>query len=144
MDEAKQKYVELVRELSGAPVIDNSTHATTTASTSTVAPSAGEEKDRSAVVATEPAALTQAQGQTQTSFEGPAESDFEKAASDAKALKNLESNQRLQLYGLFKQSTEGDVSTQRPSMFDMVGRAKWYGDFLTYFNCQANTNPTDN
>ena len=33
--------------------------------------------------------------------------------------------EKLVLYGLYKQATEGDVSTRRPGMFDMLGRAKW-------------------
>ena len=52
--------------------------------------------------------------------------EFEKAATIAKDLKNLANDHKLQIYGLYKQSTEGTVSTSRPSMFDMVGRAKWY------------------
>ena len=51
--------------------------------------------------------------------------DFEKAAKDARDLKNLDNEQKLQLYGLYKQSTEGNVTSKRPGMFDMVGQAKW-------------------
>ena len=32
---------------------------------------------------------------------------------------------QLELYGLYKQGTEGDVSTSRPGMFDLKGKAKW-------------------
>jgi diazepam-binding inhibitor (GABA receptor modulator, acyl-CoA-binding protein) len=32
----------------------------------------------------------------------------------------------LRSYGLFKQVTVGDVNTERPGMFSMVARAKWY------------------
>jgi len=35
------------------------------------------------------------------------------------------SNERLMVYGLFKQATEGDVTASRPGLLDMVGRAKW-------------------
>jgi acyl-CoA-binding protein len=31
----------------------------------------------------------------------------------------------LQLYGLYKQATEGDVSGSRPGMLDLKGRAKY-------------------
>ncbi|KAI8062719.1 acyl CoA binding protein-domain-containing protein [Gongronella butleri] len=34
-------------------------------------------------------------------------------------------NQKLKLYALYKQVTQGDVNTSRPGMFDVVGRAKW-------------------
>lgn len=30
----------------------------------------------------------------------------------------------LQLYGLYKQATEGDVATEKPGFSDLVGRAK--------------------
>ncbi|KAK2077268.1 hypothetical protein QBZ16_004902 [Prototheca wickerhamii] len=49
-----------------------------------------------------------------------AQEDFEKAAEEAKTLPNA-----LELYGLYKQGTEGDVSTSRPGMFDLKGKAKW-------------------
>ncbi|KAF9938022.1 hypothetical protein BGZ65_000639 [Modicella reniformis] len=31
----------------------------------------------------------------------------------------------LQLYGLFKQATSGDVDTPRPGVFDVKNKAKW-------------------
>ncbi|KAJ8659379.1 hypothetical protein O0I10_004741 [Lichtheimia ornata] len=34
-------------------------------------------------------------------------------------------DQRLELYALFKQASTGNVNTQRPGIFDVVGRAKW-------------------
>ncbi|KAG2207761.1 hypothetical protein INT47_011881, partial [Mucor saturninus] len=34
-------------------------------------------------------------------------------------------NEKLELYSLFKQISEGDINIKRPSMFDVVGRAKW-------------------
>ncbi|WFD24058.1 acyl-CoA-binding protein (ACBP)/diazepam binding inhibitor (DBI)/endozepine (EP) [Malassezia equina] len=35
--------------------------------------------------------------------------------------------QQIKIYGLYKQATEGDVSTSRPGMLDFTGRAKWDG-----------------
>ncbi len=32
---------------------------------------------------------------------------------------------KLQMYALFKQATEGDVSGKRPGMLDLVGKAKY-------------------
>ncbi|KAI3426902.1 hypothetical protein D9Q98_006846 [Chlorella vulgaris] len=52
--------------------------------------------------------------------------DFDAAAEEAKALPDATSNDdKLQLYGLFKQASVGDVSTARPGMFDPKGKAKW-------------------
>lgn len=34
-------------------------------------------------------------------------------------------SQQLSMYSLFKQATEGDVSTPRPGMLDFTGRSKW-------------------
>ena len=50
--------------------------------------------------------------------------------SDAKArvegLQTRPSNDELlQLYGLYKQATEGDVAGSRPGMLDLKGRAKY-------------------
>ncbi|KAI8393276.1 acyl CoA binding protein-domain-containing protein [Radiomyces spectabilis] len=33
--------------------------------------------------------------------------------------------QKLELYAYYKQVSHGDVDTQRPGIFDVVGRAKW-------------------
>ncbi|PWN50284.1 acyl-CoA-binding protein, partial [Violaceomyces palustris] len=33
--------------------------------------------------------------------------------------------EKLALYSLYKQATEGDVQSKRPGMLDMLGRAKW-------------------
>lgn len=38
----------------------------------------------------------------------------------------LGNDQKLQLYGLYKQATVGDVNTSRPWSTDFVGTAKWY------------------
>jgi len=57
---------------------------------------------------------------------------FEKAIIDSKILSEKPDNQTLlQLYSLFKQSTEGDINTDPPSNpFDFVAKAKheaWTG-----------------
>ncbi len=57
-------------------------------------------------------------------------SDLQKAFEDAvDYVKNSEGNasneEKLAMYALFKQATEGDVSGKRPGMLDMVGRAKY-------------------
>ena len=51
---------------------------------------------------------------------------FEQALKDVKGLNERPSDDdMLELYGLFKQATEGDVSGSKPGMFDFVGRAKY-------------------
>ena len=57
---------------------------------------------------------------------------FEKAIADSKTLPEKPGNEiLLQLYSLYKQATEGDVSTEPPSNpFDFVNKAKhdaWSG-----------------
>lgn len=37
----------------------------------------------------------------------------------------LADDKKLEIYALFKQSTVGDVNTQRPGMLDFKGKAKW-------------------
>lgn len=37
----------------------------------------------------------------------------------------LSDGQRLELYGLFKQATEGDNGGKQPGLLDFVGRSKW-------------------
>ena len=32
---------------------------------------------------------------------------------------------KLKLYGLYKQATEGPCTTSKPGFFDMKGRSKW-------------------
>jgi acyl-CoA-binding protein len=51
---------------------------------------------------------------------------FEQAVADSKSLKEKPGNQTLlQLYSLYKQSTEGDINTEAPSNpFDFVAKAK--------------------
>lgn len=52
---------------------------------------------------------------------------FEQAAADSKTLSEKPGNETLlQLYSLYKQSTEGDVNTAPPSNpFDFVNKAKY-------------------
>jgi diazepam-binding inhibitor (GABA receptor modulating acyl-CoA-binding protein) len=51
---------------------------------------------------------------------------FEAAVADSKKLPERPSNDvLLQLYALYKQSTDGDVEGKRPGFTDMVGRAKY-------------------
>lgn len=52
-------------------------------------------------------------------------SAFENAVQKSKSLPTQSTTVQLDLYGLFKQATAGDVSGARPGMFDMRGRAKW-------------------
>ena len=52
--------------------------------------------------------------------------DFQKASENVKTLQQKPSDDdMLKLYGLYKQATIGDVNTDRPSFWDMVGKAKW-------------------
>lgn len=52
--------------------------------------------------------------------------DFDKAAENVKKLKETPADgDLLELYGLFKQATVGDVNTDRPGMLDFKGKAKW-------------------
>lgn len=52
---------------------------------------------------------------------------FEQAAADSKTLSEKPGNETLlQLYSLYKQSTEGDVNSEPPSNpFDFVNKAKY-------------------
>ncbi|CAF0723062.1 unnamed protein product [Didymodactylos carnosus] len=52
--------------------------------------------------------------------------EFNKAAEDVKKLSKAPSNEeKLQLYGWFKQVNVGDVNTSKPGAFDFEGKAKW-------------------
>ena len=52
--------------------------------------------------------------------------DFEAAQARVKNLKSTPSpDELLQLYALFKQGTQGDVTGSRPGMLDFKGRAKF-------------------
>ena len=51
---------------------------------------------------------------------------FDQAAADSRALPEKPSNDTLlQLYSLFKQATEGDVTADPPNPFDFVNKAKY-------------------
>lgn len=51
---------------------------------------------------------------------------FEQAVAESKSLQDRPSNETLlQLYSLYKQSTEGDANGEAPNMFDFVARAKY-------------------
>jgi diazepam-binding inhibitor (GABA receptor modulator, acyl-CoA-binding protein) len=53
-------------------------------------------------------------------------SQFDQAVADSKNLPERPSNETLlQLYSLYKQSTEGDVNGEAPTMFDFVAKAKY-------------------
>ena len=52
--------------------------------------------------------------------------DFQQALARVKTLPSTPSNDvLLDLYGLYKQATEGDVQGKRPGMLDLKGRAKY-------------------
>ncbi|GIX95141.1 enoyl-CoA delta isomerase 2 [Caerostris darwini] len=52
--------------------------------------------------------------------------NFEDACKKVKLLKQEPGNDvKLSLYALFKQATEGTCKQSKPSLFDMVGKAKW-------------------
>ena len=56
----------------------------------------------------------------------PPKDAFADAQERVKKLTKRPSNaELLELYGLYKQGTEGDVSGSRPGMLDMKGRAKF-------------------
>jgi diazepam-binding inhibitor (GABA receptor modulator, acyl-CoA-binding protein) len=56
----------------------------------------------------------------------PLEQDFAEAQERVKRLSRRPGNQELlQLYALYKQATDGDVTGKRPGMLDLVGRAKY-------------------
>lgn len=56
----------------------------------------------------------------------PLEDEFQAAQTRVKQLARTPStDQLLELYSLYKQATEGDVSGGRPGMLDFKGRAKY-------------------
>ena len=58
--------------------------------------------------------------------ESAGERTFEEAVLDIKSCaRPLRTEEQLEVYGLYKQATAGDVSGARPSRFDAVKRAKW-------------------
>ncbi|CAG4989486.1 unnamed protein product [Colias eurytheme] len=58
--------------------------------------------------------------------QSPLDISFNKASDHVRKITTkLDNNQLLELYGLYKQSTEGKCNTARPSWFDGKGRKKW-------------------
>ncbi len=56
----------------------------------------------------------------------PEKDDFAEAQERVKKLSKRPSNEQLlELYGLYKQATEGDVKGGRPGILDLKGRAKF-------------------
>lgn len=54
------------------------------------------------------------------------EQEFEAAAAESKSLPSRPSDDdMLKIYSLYKQATQGDVSGERPGIFDFVGGAKY-------------------
>jgi len=51
--------------------------------------------------------------------------EFDKACENIKKYSNLDNDTMLNLYGLYKQATEGDCNIDKPSFFDLKGNAKW-------------------
>ncbi|KAM6451003.1 acyl-CoA-binding domain-containing protein 7 [Liasis olivaceus] len=54
------------------------------------------------------------------------QADFETVAENVKKLKSKPTDDELkELYGLYKQATVGDITTECPGVLDLKGRAKW-------------------
>ncbi|XP_019363910.1 PREDICTED: acyl-CoA-binding domain-containing protein 7 [Gavialis gangeticus] len=54
------------------------------------------------------------------------QADFDSAAEEVKKLKTRPSDEELkELYGLYKQSTVGDINIECPGVLDLKGKAKW-------------------
>ncbi|XP_012673585.1 acyl-CoA-binding domain-containing protein 7 [Clupea harengus] len=54
------------------------------------------------------------------------QAEFEQHADDVKKAKTRPADQELlDMYGLYKQATVGDVNIARPGMLDLKGKAKW-------------------
>lgn len=53
------------------------------------------------------------------------EAEFEQAVAKAKSVGMQPPEVLLQLYGLYKQATEGNVAGERPGGFDFKGAAKY-------------------
>ena len=50
---------------------------------------------------------------------------FNQAAEDIKKLNELDNDNLLYLYGLYKQVTCGDCNVSKPGLLDFKGQAKW-------------------
>ncbi len=53
------------------------------------------------------------------------DAEFQDAVARSKTLPKQPNEVLLELYSLYKQASEGDVSIDPPGMFDFVGRAKY-------------------
>lgn len=53
------------------------------------------------------------------------EEKFNKSVEDVNTLTDLNNDNLLYLYGLYKQVTCGDCNVSKPSFFDFKGQAKW-------------------
>lgn len=74
-------------------------------------------------VKSKPAQATQASAERRPST---TQDVFKKSAEAAKGLPSSISNEeKLKLYGRYKQATLGDVAGSKPGIFDQTGRAKW-------------------
>ena len=63
---------------------------------------------------------------TDTPISADLQTAFDAAVAHSKTLTTRPDNQTLlQLYGLYKQGSAGDVSGERPGLTDFVARAKW-------------------
>lgn len=51
--------------------------------------------------------------------------EFDEAANKLSSYNFLSNDQKLQFYGLYKQSTIGDVNIPQPWSINMVAKAKW-------------------
>ncbi|WP_058615462.1 MULTISPECIES: acyl-CoA-binding protein [Tepidimonas] len=59
-------------------------------------------------------------------MDNPTQAAFDTALQRVKTLtQRPDNNTLLQLYALYKQATEGDNTTPKPSLTDVVARAKW-------------------
>jgi acyl-CoA-binding protein len=53
------------------------------------------------------------------------QAEFDRALAEVKTLPDQPPEVLLELYGLFKQASAGDVQGKRPGMLDFKGRAKY-------------------
>ena len=53
------------------------------------------------------------------------QAEFDDAVARSKGLSDQSNETLLELYGLYKQSTQGDVTGDRPGGFDFKGAAKY-------------------
>jgi acyl-CoA-binding protein len=53
------------------------------------------------------------------------ESKFQAAAENARHINGVSNEDKKKLYAHYKQATEGNINSERPGIFDLVGRAKW-------------------